>query len=383
MVGYSNEYSKLLYPQFMKKIKIIGVRDSNYKALYDNLLIALRDISQGFEVEEINDVDNILEYDISSIPAIFLDDEMVLQKNNHLAGSEEIKNLIEEKLHRPIQVKNILVPIDFSDVSKNALQYALDLAMLLNAQLKVVHIMHPHFETTNPAIIDSIDKIVQMREADLESFCNELPFINMEQIVTKEMVKKEIFIGFAADKLISLSSSKDVDLIVMGTTGEGDVVKKLLGGVAVGVAQKAHCPVWLIPDNCKFNGLNKIIYASNYESGDKITLKHIFDFANQFDAKVQLVHVTEPKHKLDPKLESIMLDHIFKARLSNGKVNLKHLQSSKVWEGLYRYANEHNCDLIVMVTKHRSFVQQLFHKSKTAEVIRHSKLPILVMHIDD
>ena len=383
MVRYADEYSGLLYNYHMKKVKIIGIRDSNYKALYDNLKLALRNFKQGIEIEEINDVDHILEYDISSIPALVMDEDTLLQMNNHIAGVEEVTHLIESQLNKPMRIKNILVPVDFSDVSQNAYAYALELATELDAQLKVVHVMHPHFETSSPEMVETIDKIVQMREEDLTTFCATVPGDTMDQVVAKEMVEQEVLIGFAADKLISLSKTKEVDMIVMGTTGQGDVIKKLLGGVAVDVAKNAYCPVWLIPADCKFRGLKQVVYASNYESADQRMLENLFNFADRFEARVRLVHISERKKKRDPQLESILLDQLFRQRMQQSQVQVEYLESDKVWEGLYEFTSINTADLVVMVTRHRSFLQRLFHKSQTAEVIRNSQLPILVMHIDD
>ncbi len=369
----------------MKKIKIVGVRDSNYKTLLENLSLALNDIPYGFELEEINEIDTILKYHIHSIPALVYDDEVILQQNNHAPDVKEIRKLILEKMNKPIEIKNILVPVDFSEVSRNAFLYALDLAEFLNAQLKVVHFIHPQIETSDPAVINSIDTIVEARKATLDDFCDGAAATDMNRLVAKELIGREVQIGFSSDGLVSWSKRKNVDLIVMGTTGKGDAIKRFFGGVAVSVAQKAHCPVWLVPNACQFDGLKNIAYASNYESADYRMLHQIFELASCFEAKVQLVHINRAGQKSDSELEALILDRIFRARLEDTGHQLKveNVDSEHVWEGLYQYANQHASDLLVMVTKHRSFLENIWHKSQTAKMIRHSPTPVLVFHIDD
>ena len=59
------------------------------------------------------------------------------------------------------------------------------------------------------------------------------------------------------------------------------------------------------------------------------------------------------------------------------------IESNSVWEGLNRYAEDNDVDQLVMVTKHRKFWENMLHKSITRQVAVHSKLPILILHVDD
>jgi nucleotide-binding universal stress UspA family protein len=57
--------------------------------------------------------------------------------------------------------------------------------------------------------------------------------------------------------------------------------------------------------------------------------------------------------------------------------------SENVVEALYEYAFYHRIDLLVFVTHHRSFWDNILHKSITNEVLASSDLPLLVIHSDD
>ena len=59
------------------------------------------------------------------------------------------------------------------------------------------------------------------------------------------------------------------------------------------------------------------------------------------------------------------------------------VECETVWEGLNRYAGDHEVDLFVMVTMHRKFWENIVHRSMTRQMAIHSKIPILVLYSDD
>ena len=64
-----------------------------------------------------------------------------------------------------------------------------------------------------------------------------------------------------------------------------------------------------------------------------------------------------------------------------GKIEyIVHRQAEDVAEGLEKYANEANADLIVLFTTKRNIIEKLFHKSVTKDLVLHSKKPLLIYH---
>jgi nucleotide-binding universal stress UspA family protein len=63
--------------------------------------------------------------------------------------------------------------------------------------------------------------------------------------------------------------------------------------------------------------------------------------------------------------------------------NSVEIECPNVQEGIVQYASDIRADLIVMGTMHRNFLERLFHKSVTQQVVFHTTVPLLVMHYDD
>ncbi|MCW8804632.1 MAG: universal stress protein [Ignavibacteriaceae bacterium] len=141
-------------------------------------------------------------------------------------------------------VNNILVPVDFSDHSKNALRHASEIAQSYNARLQVLHIiedtMHPAFSLTGKSsIFDLIPGI--------ENDCRKRTE-NMLKEIVPDKVNSNVYIkgGRASSDIIKFAKENSTDLIVIATHGLTGLEHMLLGSVTEKVVRMAHCPVFTV-----------------------------------------------------------------------------------------------------------------------------------------
>jgi len=133
--------------------------------------------------------------------------------------------------------KNILVPVDFSETSKNALDYAQNVAKALGASVHVLHvILDPHSQAWSVEVPEmNLSRLTESWQTQAQKRLDELTVdAPGERVVTT---------GHAFSEIIRYAESHGIDLIVMGTRGLGAVEHMLLGSVAEKVVRKAPCPV--------------------------------------------------------------------------------------------------------------------------------------------
>jgi len=279
-------------------------------------------------------------------------------------------------------MKKIIVPTDFSETAKDALLYAQELALYLDANIKVVNVHLPFYDPNNPQYIEDLRTDKEQLNTSLNQFVGSASSLDYNGVIATEMIDTEVVTGLATDELIKLSMSKDVDLIVMGTTGKGNVLTNVFGSVSSAVAQKAHCPVLLVPKGAKFKDYQEILYASNYQSADKLLLKRISHFASLFPSNIHLVHVNEFKNKGSVEFQELVLESLFRKNAPNLDLSIITVNSENVWSGLTSYAKENLIDLIIVATPHRDFWNNLVHTSVTKRMIMNAPCPIMVLPIN-
>jgi|SRR6185437_3232662 len=144
-----------------------------------------------------------------------------------------------------VQIKIILVPIDGSSNSMKAAKYAIEIAKLQNAQILCVHVI-----TSLPYDYALSGPCVEQYLEDVENQCESWfrSIIQMANNTGIKNIKTTLFkdIRSTVDAIIKYSDDNSVDLIVTGTRGRTGVQRVLIGSVASGIVQHAHCTVLLV-----------------------------------------------------------------------------------------------------------------------------------------
>ncbi|MBV6655588.1 MAG: universal stress protein [Mameliella sp.] len=275
-------------------------------------------------------------------------------------------------------MKKILVPTDFSAVAANAYQFAQEIALRQDASVDVMHAYHPSFDYSNPYLDMPAAEFDSIKRELLDQFVESNTYEAGGGVAT--LSKPILSIGFASEEIVRLSN--DYDLIVLGTTGEGNLLEKAFGSVSTHVARFAHCPVLLVPGNCNCGGFEEVVFASNYQAADESMVKQLLTVTGPEINNVHFVHVdneaNSPYH-----VEEILHEQAELYGAATIGFNSVGIECPNVQEGIVQYASDIRADLIVMGTIHRSFIERLFHKSVTQQVVFHTTIPLLVMHYDD
>ena len=200
-----------------------------------------------------------------------------------------------------------------------------------------------------------------------------------------EKTAGKVIPGFPAVVLQELSKDADTAMIVMGKQGENTGMKKVFGSVSSIVAKEAYCPVLLIPDNTPWKGnFKNIMVAAGVEATDEKGFNRILDLTRALEATVHFVHVKKsPKDAEGLRIADDILDRLIREKSPDFAFNVVDITYKDVIEGLNKYARENNIDLIVMLSRHRKWWSDLFHKSVTKQAAIATELPLLAMHLDD
>ena len=276
-------------------------------------------------------------------------------------------------------IKRILVPVDFSGTAANAVRYALAFGKSLGeAEVRIAHVFMPQVDSDYPNFIPPMPEFVNFRHKMLEDFCEEIEEIKH---LDGMLLEKEIWIGFPADELVRHSG--EYDLIVMGTTGEGGLLNKVFGSVSTAVAQRADCPVILVPNEAVYSRINRVLYAGHYDAADTRMVEQLLAFNEQFHACIHFVNVSDPDAKAN-RFEQEK-EQIFSVLFREGEPSfafeIAELEGDSVAGTLNDYAEKHKTELIVLVTRRRNFWEQLFHKSVTRGLVRITQQPLMVLHL--
>jgi len=144
----------------------------------------------------------------------------------------------------PLRLKKILVPVDFSDCSKKALQYAIPLARQFNARIIFLNVITPPY--TFGREFDLADR-PEFPGAELRKRSERrLAALAKEMVPAEIPVQIESRCGVESSEIVDAAKTSKIDLIVISTHGRTGRAHELAGSVAEAVVQLAPCPVLVV-----------------------------------------------------------------------------------------------------------------------------------------
>ena len=151
------------------------------------------------------------------------------------------------------KLSKILVAIDGSHASFDAVDYAIMLAKQHNSQLILLHVLHPveyysslqFFEVQQPQ--DS-SVLIEQAKTEANKWFDDIKKKIRENTLEKPIkIETTIIVSTTiVDSILDYAEDKDVDLIVIGTRGQSGIKKLLLGSTASGVVTYSSCPVTIV-----------------------------------------------------------------------------------------------------------------------------------------
>ena len=141
-------------------------------------------------------------------------------------------------------ITRILVPVDFSEPSDAALEYATGLAERLGASLHLLHVFEDPLWTTGAMAAEMYVPVPEgLREALLANARTQLAERANKLDAERFHLTTDVYMGPIAAGITEFATQKQIDLIVIGTHGRGGMSHLLLGSVAERVVRSAPCPV--------------------------------------------------------------------------------------------------------------------------------------------
>ncbi len=145
----------------------------------------------------------------------------------------------------PFKLRRILVPLDFSDCSKKALQYAIPLAQQFNASIILLHVVQINFVGGEFGSIDFPlleNELRECRSKQLEAFAR-------DQIRQRVPTETLLRIGAPVSEIVLAAKKLEVDLIIISTHGHTGLKHVFMGSTTENVVRYAPCPVLTVREH--------------------------------------------------------------------------------------------------------------------------------------
>ena len=280
-------------------------------------------------------------------------------------------------------MQKILVPVDFSKPSEAALNYALQFAQVIGAEIILLHVAcAPLPSATNYHLhVGLLKEEVEKGKAKLEEYINqfsELTYLDGSgKLKITSILESEDGIIPSIEKV---SKEYGAFLVVMGTHGMTRAEEILLGSVTADIIASKETPAVLaIPSNATFSNWERIVYAADFSEKDEKVIDILLELASYFpNSKVDYLHISNDKERIEDIDRLHRLKAAFK-KIPVSMLDFRFRENDDLDEGIDSYLESYETSILVMLTHHRNFFESLWHRSKAKEISFHTDVPLLVL----
>ncbi|MFT5252554.1 MAG: nucleotide-binding universal stress UspA family protein [Flavobacteriales bacterium] len=274
-------------------------------------------------------------------------------------------------------MKTILVPIDFSKYSENALKVAAKIANRNGSEIHLLHMLEIPSQMN-----DAVSSGAQIPEIIL--------FINKAQEKLQELTQKEFLKGIKTvhhikfegtfNGIISYIAENKTDLIVMGSHGISGIEEMLLGSNTEKVIRLSEVPVLVIKkETLDFKG-EHFVFASDFSEEIKKPFQKMLNFVEIFNAKLSLVMICTPNSfKTTALAEKIMNDFVSEFTIDNFSITI--YNDSNIENGVINFSKKVQADLIGLSTHGRTGLAHFFTGSISEDLVNHTVRPVITFKI--
>lgn len=297
-----------------------------------------------------------------------------------------------------VELRRILCPVDFSDVSRHAFDHAVLIAGWYGSHITALHVSNPLFLLEPPILFAEFRRPPMPSAADRPELEARLhAWLEPARVagLSSNAVLEEG--NNPAAHILECAASLPADLIVIGTHGRGGFERLVLGSVTEKVLRKATCPVLTVPPATTTRKLpfKRLLCPVDFSESSLAALRFALSIAKESDARLTMVHVFEW-----PSDDDLVVEQAFdvpeyrRQREEQTRQQLEALVSAderswcqpttmlsygKPYERILGIAENEEADLIVMGVHGRNAIDMMLFGSTTNQVVRRAVCPVLTL----
>jgi len=259
-------------------------------------------------------------------------------------------------------MNTVIIPVDFSDTSLSAANYAVKLLT-----------EHPAAEIILYHVYEKPDEYDNRMES-------------LEKLKEELLVNRSINISLLAEQgdfveeLEKLSRHRQADLIIMGITNRSPLMQVFTGNNALKMAEFKFCPVMIIPANANYSEIKNVLLTTDLKNvvstTPSVPIKKVL---SAFNANLHIINVNS-EHYIELSEEFASERAKLSEMFAGFNPEFYFLRLYDVDDAIHEFAKDKKIDLIITIHKEHSLVHKLFNAGHLKKLALESTVPVMCVH---
>ena len=272
-------------------------------------------------------------------------------------------------------MKKLLVATDFSDCGLNAVNYAADMALLMNMELYLVHVYQIPIAYAETALTFQFEDLQRSAEKNLGDLVEKMN----NRTGGKLNILSDVRSGTFFSELNIVCDLIKPYAVIMGNNGLTATAGMLFGSNTLYAMKHLQWPLITVPPLARFSSVKKICLACDLENiSSSVPIREIKNMVTDYKAEL---HVLNTGKKDEYNTEIVFSSSLLQSQLAPIIPHYHFISSDKFDEAVIDFIEKSEIDLLIILPKRHSLLDKLIHTSHTKQVILHSHIPVMSMHM--
>ena len=285
-----------------------------------------------------------------------------------------------------MDIKNVMVPTDFSRPSAMALNFGIALARTLRAKLILIHVLEsqPVFEFATESDIAKLRE--ERREAALQQLASLLAPEDEDDLDLKLVLKS----GNARTEIAAAVQEYHADIVVLGTRGRSGLGRWFIGSTTDGLLRKLHVPVMTVCHTTSPRAFKRILFATDLSESSNAAFAFALDMARTLQAEILAMHalggpvLTSGEFGMSIQVEKLAvvearrrLQLLVMEGNGEGMAEETLIADGPAAAQILKAADESDADLILLAVESKGIIERTLMGTTAERVVREATIPVL------
>jgi len=261
-------------------------------------------------------------------------------------------------------MSTILFPTDFSITANNAFLYALNLAKVFNADIRLI------------TLKTHLNESLNMQEEEFNDKVNQLKLLASDYDLGDIKIRASLEFGDLLLTILDIIKAEKIRYVVMGTNGENNFDKKVFGSFTLSVINNVSVPVVAIPNHVKYKKERKFAYATLFDKKEDKAVEEMIAITKAHHTRLNAVHIEDKTPTVDERIDRQEWESKFP------EVDVEIVKSEFIEDALVNYCQVNKIDVLGIVHRDLNFFQRLFSKNYSKELLTNADCAIVVLKGD-
>jgi nucleotide-binding universal stress UspA family protein len=281
-------------------------------------------------------------------------------------------------------MKTYIVPIDFSETSMHAAEFAAQLSN--QTDVSDIFLLHSYYISIYESVLPTPDMTMPSEEEIDEQVNERTRKLDHIRTHIRKKVRHGVMIHTRLSRsplvrsIIETIRSEDGDIVILGSNGSDRDHISHIGSNVINISKLSPVPVIVVPPACHYELIKRVVMACDFNKvKDTVPLEPLKRLLKRHDVELQVVNIDkDAKHKnADP--EQLAEETLLHGMLKEYRPRYFYNVESDIINGILDFAKGHHAQMVIALPHKYSFFQSLLHNSVSHELTIRSAVPVLLL----